>query len=182
MSERRWYTEPETFIAGAALVVSISAVVVGLYETSLQRHHDRAEVWPRVEIATFTSDQGATVTVENTGIGPAVVKYVTVTVDGKPQRGWPEVLHAWLGATPAHFGHQTISDHGVRAGDKVQLVSLPHTDLPPHFWDRVGRIGVTICYASVFDEYWTVSTEHLGTKDVWRPVDRCPTQPEGTDF
>jgi hypothetical protein len=64
MSERRWYTEPETFIAAAALVVSVSAVVVGLYETSLQRHHDRAEVWPHVEIATFTGDQGTTVTVE----------------------------------------------------------------------------------------------------------------------
>jgi hypothetical protein len=32
---RRWYSEPETFIAVAALVVSISAVVVGVYEASL---------------------------------------------------------------------------------------------------------------------------------------------------
>lgn len=44
--DRPWYREPETFIAVAALVVSVSAVAVGLYEAQLQRAHDRAEVWP----------------------------------------------------------------------------------------------------------------------------------------
>jgi hypothetical protein len=60
-NERRppWYREPETFIAVAALVVSVSAVAVGLYEARLQRTHDRAEVWPHVEISTFVTPTGA---------------------------------------------------------------------------------------------------------------------------
>src|SRR5438552_4266118 len=49
--DRPWYREPETFIAVAALVVSVSPVAVGLYEAKLQRAHDRAEVWPHVEIS-----------------------------------------------------------------------------------------------------------------------------------
>jgi hypothetical protein len=44
--DRRWYREPETFIAVTAFVENVSAVVVGLYEAHLQRAHDRAEVWP----------------------------------------------------------------------------------------------------------------------------------------
>src|SRR3982751_1653555 len=87
-----WYRQPETFIAVAALVVSISAVVVGLYEASLQRAHDRAEVWPHLEISTFTSSSGASISLVNNGIGPAIIKSVVVTVDGKPQRVWHDVL------------------------------------------------------------------------------------------
>lgn len=182
MPGRRWYAEPETFIAAAALVVSISAVIVGLYEASLQRHHDRAEVWPRLEIETFTGTDGATITVENTGIGPAVVKYAVVTVDGRPQRNWAQALTAWLGSQPANLGQESVFNHGLRAGAKVAVLSIPHPDVPEHFWDKVGRIGVTICYGSVFDEFWTVSAEHLGTKDVWQPVDHCPSQPDDADF
>src|SRR2546425_6810638 len=64
--DRPWYREPETFIAVAALVVSISAVAIGLYEAQLQRAHDRAEVWPHVEISTFVTPKGASLFVENT--------------------------------------------------------------------------------------------------------------------
>lgn len=53
--DRPWYREPETFIAIAALIVSVSAMVVGIYEAALQRAHDRAEVWPHVELDTFTN-------------------------------------------------------------------------------------------------------------------------------
>lgn len=83
-TERRWYTEPETFIAIAALIVGISAVAVGLYEASLQRYHDRAEVWPHLEIQVFTKQTGADIDLQTTGIGLAIVKSVTVTVEGKP--------------------------------------------------------------------------------------------------
>src|ERR1700757_1118293 len=97
---RRWYTEPETFIAVAALIVSISAVVVGLYEASLQRHHDRAEVWPHVEIQVFTKTTGAEILLENTGIGPAIIQSVAVMVDNHPQRNWSAVLHTLNGVEP----------------------------------------------------------------------------------
>src|SRR5437667_2917470 len=92
--DRPWYREPETFIAVAALVVSVSAVAVGLYEAQLQRAHDRAEVWPHVEISTFVTPKGASLFVENTGLGPAIIKSVVVTVDGKPRRSWDDVLRA----------------------------------------------------------------------------------------
>lgn len=52
-TERRWYAEPETFVAIAALTVSISAVVVGIYEASLQRHHDVDRCAPQDSSADF---------------------------------------------------------------------------------------------------------------------------------
>ena len=111
-SGRPWYREPESFIALAALVVSISAVAVGIYEATLQRAHDRAEVWPHVEVGTFTTSTDATLYIENTGVGPAVISSIVFSLDGKPRTSWDDLLPAWLGkGAPAHFSHSTV---GVR--------------------------------------------------------------------
>lgn len=180
---RPWYREPETFIAVAALVVSISAVAVGLYEAALQRRHDRAEVWPHVEITTFTSLNGATLSVENTGIGPALIKSVVVTVDGKRTRDWNEVLTALLGHTPPQpFSNSTIAESALRPGNKVTLVGLPNGDMPPGFWSAIGRVGLAICYGSVFDEFWQLSDSAIGHRTRWTRVDHCPTQGDSDDF
>src|SRR5690242_1629174 len=93
---RPWYLEPETFIAVAALVVSCSAVGVGLYE--------------------------------------------------------------------AH------------------LVGLDRKTLPPHFWEGVGRIAITVCYSSVFNDSWVVNDDHLGGTTTWQSVAACPSQVQGADF
>jgi hypothetical protein len=179
--DRPWYREPETFIALAALVVSVTAVVVGVYEAALQRKHDVAEVWPHLEISTWISDRDATVRLDNTGLGPGIVNSVTVAVDGRPQRNWDEVLRAWYGREPPPHSTATAVHHALRPGDHTILVGLPIQQLPPAFWASAHRITVRVCYASVFEQYWTI-TDTLGTSSSWELVDRCPVQPRGTDF
>lgn len=180
---RPWYREPETFIALAALVVSLSAVVVGIYEASLQRAHDRAEVWPHVEVGTFTTPTDATVYLENTGVGPAVINSIVVTVDGKPRRNWQEVVTALFGdAAPSRFGHETVRDHSLRAGDKVVLLDLSAASVTG-FWDEIRRVGVTVCYASVFGEHWELSGPKLGGGKIeWTSVAGCGPQPATASF
>lgn len=106
-----WYRQPETFIAVAALVVSISAVVVGIYEASLQRAHDRAEVWPHLELETFITPEDASLYLENTGIGPAVVQSVDVAVDGRRRRNWEEVVRALVGRPAQPSATETVVNH-----------------------------------------------------------------------
>lgn len=179
---RPWYSEPETFIALTALVVSISAVAVGLYEAALQRRHDRAEVWPHLEIQTFTYPTGAAIYLENTGIGPAIVTFVDVTVDGKPAHNWPEVVTQWLGHTTPLTSNTTVVAHALRPGDRVTLMAIPQSSFPAHFWDSVGRLGVTVCYTSVFGEAWSVAAKSVGGDLIWRSVRSCPAQLRGTEF
>jgi len=181
---RPWYREPESFIAIAALVVSISAVAVGVYEAALQRAHDRAEVWPHVEVGTFTTPTDATLYVENTGVGPAVISSIVFTLDGKPRTNWNDLVTAWLDkAAPSHFGRSTVAAHSLRAGDKVVVLDLPMNAIPDGFWDYIHRVGVTICYRSVFDEYWLMSQPELGGTEVtWTSVSRCPEQSRTSAF
>jgi hypothetical protein len=177
----RWYRQPETFIALSALVVSLSAVVVGVYEATLQREHDRAEVWPNVELAVFTRPNGAVLYLDNTGIGPAIVKQVVVTLDGRPVPNWSEAINGLVGRE-VHFSRTTVLNHGLRAGDRVTLIELPNDAMPSPFWDSIARIGMTVCYASVFGESWTLSAAHVGQLLVWRQTDHCGPQPSNTQF
>jgi hypothetical protein len=179
---RPWYREPETFIALAALVVSLSAVAVGIYEAWLQRAHDRAEVWPHMEISTFTSPEGAAVYLENTGLGPAIINSMVVAVDGKTRKDWSDVMQAMLGGPPPRFSRTTVDDHALRAGDKVQLIQLASKDLPPNFWDWIKRIRIQVCYESAFHEQWVVTEDQLGVASVWTAVSECPRRPAGTEF
>jgi hypothetical protein len=178
--DRRWYREPETFIAVAALVVSVSAVAVGLYEAHLQRAHDRAEVWPHVEISTFVTPTGVSLSVDNTGLGPAIIKSVVVTVDGKARRSWDDVLRALGDSAPGPVGTTTVVDHALRGGERTTLVGLDRKTLPPHFLEWVGRIAVTVCYSSVFNDSWVVHDD-LGGATTWQSVVVCPSQVQGAD-
>jgi hypothetical protein len=179
--DRPWYREPETFIAIAALVVSLSAVVVGIYEASLQRTHDRAEVWPHVEVSTYTSPKLLSVSVLNTGIGPALVRYVMVSVDDKPSVDWRRVLATLLDTAPPGFNVSTIGDRSMRAGETQPVIEIPTDQLPSGFLKQIARVSVTICYSSVFSEYWTMTT-HLTGRSSWNPAAKCPAQPDSTDF
>src|SRR5438105_8706449 len=179
---RPWYRESETFIGAAALVVSISAVAVGLYEAHLQRAHDRAEVWPHVEISTYTTPTGSSLFVENTGIGPAIIKSVVITVDGKPRKDWPDVMRALSDSAPTPASMSTIADRALRGGDKVTIVALDQKTIPPKFWQWIARVSIAICYSSVFGDSWVVTDDHLGGSSTWRSVDACPSQATGVDF
>lgn len=179
--ERAWYREPETFIALAALVVSVTAVVVGLYEAALQRKHDVAEVWPHLEISTWVNDTSATFQIDNTGLGPAVVQFVDVRVDGKAQRTWDDALRTLYGHEPPPHSEATAVEHALRPGDRTVLVTLPIRDVPRDFWTWAGRLSVRVCYASVFEQHWIV-TDTVGKSDKWADAAGCPAQPTNTDL
>ena len=179
--QRAWYREPETFIAIAALIVSVTAVVVGLYEASLQRAHDRAEVWPHLEVSTWVNDSSVEVRLDNTGLGPAIVRQMAVTVDGRPQRNWDDALHLLYGHDVPPHGTATSVEHSFRPGDRGVMFTIPVTSIPRDFWTWIRRVTVRVCYTSVFESTWIV-TDTLGKSDHWESAKSCPIQQEDTDL
>lgn len=177
---RPWYREPNTFIAVAALVVSVTAVVTGVYEAVLQRRHDRAEVWPNLEVATFTSEEGAEVLLRSTGVGPAIVRFIAVSVDDEARHNWRQVVRALGDTIPdLKFGVETVFAHAVRAGETVRMLDLPSQALQSPFYPWIGRVRIQICYASVFGDTWMVSAK-LGAFSRSVQVPACPAQADST--
>jgi hypothetical protein len=180
---RPWYRQPETFVALAALVVSLSAVIVGIYEAQLQRAHDRAEVWPHLEISTYVTPDRAELYLENTGLGPAIINSAVVMVDGRPVHNWNDVLQTLNGGSPIRtFGSASVDDHALRAGDKTVMITLAKENTPPHFWDAIARVSIQVCYHSAFNDFWMVSDNHLGGTSTWQSVAKCPVRVPGVDF
>jgi hypothetical protein len=82
----------------AALVsgfVGAVALATSTYTVYLQRQQVRAQVWPYLVMGADWGHDGLVLDVVNRGVGPAAVKRVRVTVDGKPMEDW--VLSFFIG-------------------------------------------------------------------------------------
>jgi hypothetical protein len=178
---RRWYTKPDMIVALSAVLISLCTVGVTGYEAWLQRHHDRAEVWPHVELSLVNTPEQSTLSLENTGIGPAIIKSFIVTVDGKPAHNWREALAAVLGRAPDVIENSTVVSRALRAGDRIAVVAVRRSDLPPGSMAKFARLAIRVCYASVFDDYWTLSDLHLGGDSEWIETKSCPVV-AGSEF
>lgn len=49
-------------------------------------------------------------------------------------------------------------------------------------WDYIKRVGVRICYSSVFGESWVLESKQLSGSSTWTPIAKCDSQPAGMDF
>jgi hypothetical protein len=117
-------------------------------------------------------------TVQNNGLGPALIQSVIVSVDGKPQSNWNDVCKA-LGITKSFSS--TMSEVSGRVLppdmnrettiDAIHVIAAPEAKL---FYEGRKRLAMEICYCSVYEECWVA---HFGKQKVDR-VERCST--EGT--
>ena len=163
-----------------AVVVSLAALFVSFYQARIAERQAHASVWPYVSVGYDINDegprQGFTWTVENNGLGPALIQSVIVTLDGKPQRDWSALCVA-LGITNRQFastssalaGRVLPPDTGRETTiDAIHVISMPEALV---FHNARPRLGMDICYCSVYEECWVA---HFGRQKVDK-VDRCDT-------
>jgi len=150
--------------AAIAALIGMSALVVSGYTAYMQRQQVRAAVWPILE---FDTSNGPMIrfTLDNKGVGPAIIRRVVVTVDGHPVRNWKEVLDKLIGPGPHKFSESGLSGHVYSAGESVDVL-IPHdSDGNPLTLEKSGplwaqlnkerfRVAVEICYCSTLGECW----------------------------
>ncbi len=161
--------------------VGALALAVSTYNVYLQREQIRAQVWPHLEWSYSDPGDGAFEwNLENTGVGPARIRSVRMTVDGKPAKNWDEALVLFAGTDPArhkvldawhaHSLYSSIAGRVVGAGVMVHPLRLPgiDDDVRQPLRTAYDSINVEICYCSTLDECWMVG----GSK----PVRACPEE------
>jgi hypothetical protein len=174
MTDRPFWRQPEWVITLVTVVTSVAALTLGAYTAQLQRRHDSASVWPHLEFGITFAQQISGMQVSNSGIGPAIVQSVAVSVDGHPVRSWPEVFKLVLDSSPPKYSSASVGDRVIRAGETVNWFQLPTNILPHDIQARMARVSIEVCYASVYDDHWIVADTHAGQGSVWRNVKRCP--------
>jgi hypothetical protein len=149
-----------------ATLVGVSALFVSAYTAHVQRQQVRAAVWPILEYST-SNEPMICLTLDNKGVGPAIIRNVKVTVDGQPVRNWPEVLQKLEGPGHHKLSESNMGGHVLSAAESMKIL-VPHDDdNGPLTGDKPGplrtamdegrrRIGVEICYCSTLGECWTL--------------------------
>jgi hypothetical protein len=101
-------------------------------------------------------------------VGPALIRHVLVTVDGKPAFDWKDAMQRLLG--PGHYSgtQETIGNRIVSAGERMNvfvprdllkgedLKVGPEGSLGARFNVARSRIGAEICYCSTLGDCWTL--------------------------
>jgi hypothetical protein len=171
-------------IAGSALLVSVISLTVAVgHGRSMERMAEanarlvKANSWPFVGAHMSVNENAISLGVANEGVGPAKVRWVQVTYDGKPARSTLDLLTRCCGLTAAghvDYVYSLLTNTVVRAGDTVDMITLrPEPVNAPIFnalRQNARRVGFRVCYCSVFDECFISSGLSLDTRSVGQCV------------
>lgn len=141
------------------VVVSTCAISLTLYGGCQDRHFRRLSVRPELGIEFRTGRDWNGWTLGNSGLGPARVRWFSVTLDGQPKKDWTEVKSS----LPLPRGEFTFADPYpetiIRQGEQVNLFGFPG-DYPARAQLKTlaPRLDMSICYCSLYEECFRASS------------------------
>ncbi len=145
-------------IAICALLVSALATSASWWQTHVVAQQLQAQVWPYLTITGTLSNSEVSYAISNDGLGPAVIRSVVLTVDGKPQRTMLDAMHALIGRMGRQAHGLDMATPGVgtviRVGGSVTMFHLASTVLAPKLARQTGRVGLRVCYCSIVGGCW----------------------------
>lgn len=193
-SRRDWFRlNFETVASLAAIVTSAAAVFIAWQETRIMREQQHASVIPIVSSGVGISTSAGRrpeirFHLENAGVGPALVRTVTMRLANQPLETWsslenaalPEALHG-----ASDFEINRLENQVLQAGETtaVLVIQWPQSEETHRaiagFFEAVvsGARELPVleaCYCSVFDRCWRTVPESRPIR-----VDACPAP---TDF
>lgn len=165
----------ESLIAVCALLVATIAAAAAAYQTYVINEQFSATVWPYLSFDTTsdTANGSFSLGVRNVGLGPAIVRSTTVSLDGKPvgagTTGNP-VYTALEGAIrDSKIAERRRHEHGqihmstssisagdvIPAGSSIMLLRAQGPDLFSRVTALRPHFDLSVCYCSVLGRCWT---------------------------
>jgi hypothetical protein len=146
---------PDRLAALASGFIGALALAVATYNVYLQRQQIRAQVWPRLEWH-YSNIQGFSYLLHNSGVGPAEIRSVRISVDGKPVPDWSAIQQLILGKTSS-MTYASMSGRVLGAGVEIKPLQLPDSKEAETFAEQANRIQIEVCYCSTLDECWLLA-------------------------
>ncbi|MEP7041815.1 MAG: hypothetical protein ABI843_02060 [Dokdonella sp.] len=164
----------DALAAIVAALIGLMALLVSGYTAYVQRQQVRAQVWPYLLVGNF--DTEFAIKILNKGVGPAIVRSVRMTVDGKPQTDWSHVLKALEVNVPSGGRRMTTIDNNVlSAGESVSMIKFTDETVYKNFLGAVrSRAILQICFCSTLGECWLYDEHAPGEKVTQDAVPQCP--------
>ncbi len=178
-------------IAASAILISLVSLTIAIHHGRVQQKLVAANSWPFLTWRTSNDfsagHQTFSLMILNSGVGPAALKQLVVRYDGKPVRGWLELLQACCGVE-RDFSLDKLRDIGFESGGMPKGIIRPNEDvillrlarLPdrPQIWEHLGaaRLKLTFeaCYCSIIGECWQSDLRRLDPQ----PTEQCEAGPD----
>jgi hypothetical protein len=167
----------------SAVVLSAVSAFGVIWQTKVASDQREASVWPYVQATPnrSSSDSLFAISMVNAGVGPAVMRHFSVSVDQKPVQSWRQFLASV--STDERVRQAGFSEGVVQGAGWVLAPNTPLVAFQTRVPEAVNvlaapiwtRIDVSFCYCSVFDRCWT-STWAVSKRNEPTPVRSCPTR------
>ena len=184
-----------------ATFVGILALAVSAYTAHVQRQQVRAKVYPIVSLTSGYSDQEVHVNLSNKGSGPALIRNVIITDDGKPLHDWFELARHALGGQPqkADISYSSFGRSVLSAGEESHVFTftcpkdkradqkssaptspppsdfLPHEETCARLVTAIRHLSLSLCYCSTLDDCWTL-VDGPDRESITTETRRCPAR------
>jgi len=175
---KKWYKQPEMIVAWSAMFISLLALLATMYEANLERENQLLSIWPRLVVQAHISDKrGYSIEVSNKGLGPAIVKTAKITLDSKVQDSWKDVFDELKLAGSFSLITNPLSSAVISQNETIYVVKVDGAQAGYKASKGSPRIGLEVCYCSVYDDCWVVSKNRQ-----YKSVKQCMAQEEVTEY
>lgn len=147
---------------GLALVISVSALIVSIYQANLQKTQQKALVWPYLTVTTSYTNEGFGLVATNNGTGPALVSSMEVSYRDQFMPNLDTLLN--LVKPDRTIGYDLIrvsplNQTVVKAGEEREILRIPWTDETRQMVPELTQIRITLQYCSVLEDCWVFSSQ-----------------------
>ncbi|GMN09057.1 hypothetical protein MTsPCn9_04870 [Croceitalea sp. MTPC9] len=143
-----------------ALIISVLALVVSIYEANLLKAQQKATVWPYFSISQGYNSDGFSIYGLNNGTGPALVTSVSVTFNGEPAVNYMDFLK--IVKPDNTIGYDIIRQNKMnntvfKAGEERLLFFMRWNEETREIVEKMEKeeVNITVQYCSVLEECWT---------------------------
>jgi hypothetical protein len=166
-------------IAAFALVISAIASAASVYQTHVIAQQFSATVWPYLSFEVSRDSIHLAVSMRNDGLGPALIRSVSYTEDGKPVPSLNAIVDpmvAKLKSPPSQKIRTSVSTIGpgdvLPANQSITLVQADGAPIVQALLAAASHVNMTVCYCSLLGRCWIKQfDEPTGTP---HDVSACP--------
>ncbi|WP_461588045.1 hypothetical protein [Winogradskyella sp.] len=145
-----------TFIA---IVISIIALSVSVYEATLLDDQQKLMVWPYLDVSTSYGPDGFSLEAVNKGLGPALVRSVQFEYNDLQYESYNQLFDE---INPKRkIGYDLIKISPInksvfKAGEVRKLLFIPWGTEGDVIINQLHKVKIVINYCSVLDDCWVI--------------------------
>ncbi len=162
----------QTLVGLSAIILSVCALGVSMYQAKIMRETQSATVWPFIEILPSNNDGESSLGIYNKGIGPALIQTVSLRVNDEPFKNWQQLFDQYANEESVAYTWSSISGRVLAPNDVVNAIQLKTEDARA-FQSAMRGMDFNICYCSVYKECWETNLKRETVE-----ADSCPIDTE----